>query len=138
MSQLKEFTTAAKRTEKQAQEAPEDITTFKMDGRELNIYKPDEGQYAMLMASVGRGASDMDRISGVINFFVKIMDEKSAGYIESRLLDRSDPFGIDDVEDIVQWLNEEWSGKVTPPPSGSTVSPLSAGLNLTQPTLLST
>lgn len=135
---MKEFGTAVKRTENSEPKNRGEAIPFMFYGIEVKVYQPDPGQYAMLMASVGRGASEMDRIGGVINFFMKIMDDDSASYIESCLLDSGHPMGIDDIEDVVQWLNEEWSGKVTESPSASTQSPSPAGPNSTQHSLLST
>ena len=106
----------------------------------LVAYQPDEAQFAMLMASVGRGASDADRIAGIINFFVNILDEDGADYLQGRLLTptRIDPFGIDEVEQIMDWLAGEWTGNPTSGPSGSTPSPLTDSPKSTEPTPLLT
>lgn len=133
MSDVKQFNIAAREADKEREGKIE----FKVDDQELVVYKPDSAQYAMLLATTGRGSSEMERIAGTLNFFVKIMDDRSASYIESRLLDFDDPFGIEDVEDILKWLTEEWSGRPTQPPSDSTLTPQSTGAASTQPTLLS-
>lgn len=99
----------------------------------ITAYQPDEGQFAMLMAMTGRGATQSDRIAGIINFFVNILDEEGSDYLQSRLLNRLDPFGIDDVEQIMDWLSEQWTGNPTQGPSGSTPSPSNAGPKSTEP-----
>ncbi len=133
MSDIMAFTTAATAAESQTDGIP-----FLFDGRKFLCYKPDEAQLAMLMASTGRGASDTDRIAGVINFFVKVMSDESASYFERRLLDRKDPFGIEDVDHVMRWMIEAWTGNPTPEPSGSTPSPPNTGPSSTLLTPVST
>lgn len=106
-------------------------TRFLVGDKEMVAYKPDEAQFAMLMASVGRGQSDSDRIAGFINFMVAIMDDKSAAYLEKRLLNRRDPFGVDHMEQIMSNLTARWTGNPTKEPSGSTASPSTGGTSST-------
>lgn len=118
---MKEFTTALKAIEQEQDE--EDATLhFSLDGHELKIYPPSDGQLALLMASTGRHRTMPNQIAGIIDFFVELMDEESAGYIERRLLDRKDPFGLTEVTAIMEWMVEEWTGRPTQSPSGSTQS----------------
>lgn len=130
---MKEFTTAVERS-------TDDDTKieFKIDGEDVVAFLPQGGQLAMLLASVGRGQTEEQRIAGYINFFVNVLDKKAANLVERRLLDREDPFGIDQVEEILDWLVLEWSAHPTQSPSGSASSPQDAGQNSTPPTLLST
>lgn len=104
----------------------------------ITAYEPDEGQFAVLMATTGRGTSDSDRIAGFINFFVNILEPRSADYITGRLLTPSfvDPFGIEEVEQIMDWLSTEWTGNPTPESSASTPSPSTDGQRSTVSTLL--
>lgn len=111
-------------------------TSFDVGDRTLVAYKPDEAQFSMLMASVGRGQSDSDRIAGFINFMVAIMDDKSAAYLEKRLLNRRDPFGVEHMEEIMSNLVKLWSGNPTKEPSGSTPSPTNIGTSSTGRSLL--
>lgn len=103
---------------------------------DLTAYQPDEAQFAVLMATTGRGASDSDRVAGFVNFFVNILDTDGADYLTGRLLDRNDPFGIANVEEIMDFLTEEWTGNPTQGSSGSTPSPQSDGQNSTANSLL--
>lgn len=133
MSDIKQFTTAAERA---ASDAAREIK-FEVDGFPVTAYEPDPSQFAMLMASIGRGASEIEKIAGIINFFVKVLDDRGASHIEARLLDRKDPFDTDKVEEIIEWLIEEWSGRPTQQSPASTPSPQSAGAASTHPSLLS-
>jgi hypothetical protein len=130
---MKEFKTAVR-----AVETPEKELTFTVDGTELTAYMPRPEQLAVLMAATGRHASLHTQIAGVIDFFVEVMDEDSQAYLRDRLLDRNDPFGLDEVESIIEWMVEEWTGRPTPPPSVSTRSRNNGGRKSTRPTSKST
>lgn len=119
---MKEFNSAVR-------EATEDteLLEFMVDGVTCRAYKPTDGQIAMTMASLGRHTSENQKIAGVIDFFVTILDEDSHRYIVDRLLSRDDPLGLQEVEDILEWMVEEWTGRPTQPPSVSTRSPRSGG-----------
>lgn len=108
--------------------------TFKVDGVECRAYKPKDGQLAVLMATNTRHSSQEEQIAGLINFFVAVLDDTSHSYIVSRLLDRKDPFGIEQVQGIFEWMVEQWSGRPTRQPSVSTQSRKTDGQKSTQPT----
>jgi hypothetical protein len=130
---VKEFTTAVREVEEDTS-----LMEFKVDGVDLKCFKPKDGQLAMLMASTGRHTSQHTKVAGIIDFFVEVMDEPSHHYIVDRLLDRQDPFGLEEVEQIMMWMIEEWTGRPTESPSVSTRSPQSAGQNSTPTTSPST
>lgn len=119
---MKEFNTAV--DEAVIEEAP---LEFMIDGQEVRAFRPTDGQMAMLMASMGRHTSEATRLAGIIDFFVTVMDDESHQYVVDRLLSRTDPLGLEQVTDVMMWMIEEWSGRPTPPPSGSTSSPESGG-----------
>lgn len=122
---MREFTTAA--NEAASGDEPDKGIPFMVDGFECRAFKPQDGQLAVLMATTGRHSSNEEQIAGLINFFVAVLNDESHGYIVSKLLDRRDKFGLDEVQDIMEWLIEEWSGRPTRSPSGSTSSPESVG-----------
>lgn len=130
---MKEFTTAVNEAEKQ-DNGDDGAMEFSVDGVLCRAYKPKDGQLAVLMASTGRHTSAQEQIAGVINFFVAVLDDESHNFIVNKLLDRKDPFGIEHVNDIMEWMMEEWSGRPTKSPSGSTTSPPTGGRNSTPPT----
>lgn len=131
---MREFTTALKEVTGEAEEAMH----FTVDGRELTCYPPSEGQLAVLMASIGRHSALAQQIAGIINFFVEVMDEPSHAYLVGRLLDRTDPFGLEEVTEIMDWMIEEWTGRPTQSPSVSTRSRQSGGQRSTRRTSAST
>jgi hypothetical protein len=128
---MKEFITAARRVENEG----EDVGyPFQIDGVDCIAYPPEPGQLAVLLAATSRHSSEQDKIAGMINFFVQVLDQPTHTWIVGRLLDRKDPFGLDQVEDIMEWLIEQWSGRPTPSPSVSTASPKNGGQRSTPPT----
>lgn len=112
---MKEFNTALKAVTED--EAP---MVFKIDGQELHAYKPTDGQLALLLSAIGRHTNVQTRIAGVIDFFVNVMDEGSATYVTERLLSRTDPLEIEQVQEVMEWMVEEWTGRPTQPLSVST------------------
>lgn len=120
---MREFTTAVEEIVDD-QEAP---IEFKLDDVTLRAYRPTQGQVAMAMAATGRHTNDQTRMAGIIDFFVEIMDEQSHQHVVQRLLSRTDPLGLEQVQDIIMWLMEEWSGRPTQPLSVSTQSRQSGG-----------
>lgn len=127
---MKEFTTAVEKAG-QDEEAP---LEFAVDGTLCHGYYPGDGQLAYLLASTGRHSSEQEQIAGLINFFVAVLDDESHRYVVSRLLDRRDEFGIEQVQKIMEWMVGEWSGRPTKSPSVSTSSPPSTGQSSTEHT----
>lgn len=95
--------------------------------RTLKAYIPSPGQVAVLMSSIGRGMTMQTAIAGVINFFVAILDEDDAGFIERKLLNGRDPFDLPDVQEIIEYLVGEWSGNPSVSLSGSSPSQKRSG-----------
>lgn len=119
---MKEFLTAA--TQADDDDVP---LLFKLDGRECKAYTPTDGQIAVTLAALGHQTNDMQKIAAVINFFVAVLDKDTHEWMEARLMDRDDPLGVTEVQDVIMWLVEEWSGRPTPSPSASTRSQPSGG-----------
>jgi hypothetical protein len=134
VSIIREFTTAAR----EAEPSGDDPIEFVVDGHECICYKPQASQFAVLMASISRQSDWPTQVAGVINFFASVLDQPSHAYLTGRLLDREDPFGIEQVQEIIEWMVEEWTGRPTQSPSGSTQSRPSGGPRSMQPTHKST
>ena len=127
---MKEFKTALRAADKPDEES----LTFKVDGHELVCFMPTPAQFAYAMSSVGRRRDTGEKLAGIIDFFVEVLDEESQQYIENRLLDRKDPFGLEEVSAIMEWMVEEWTGRPTEPPSVSTRSRANGGQKSKRPT----
>jgi hypothetical protein len=119
---VKEFSTAVN-----AALEPQELVPFMVDGVELHAYYPTEGQIAVATAAMTAYSKDYEKVAAIINFFVGVLDEKSHQHLVGRLLDRNDTFGADEVNNIMEWLIEEWTARPTQSPSGSTASPSNGG-----------
>lgn len=112
---MREFTTAAREHQEVDEES---LITFMHDGQEVTFYEPDAGQLA-IMSTLTSTNKTHEVASTIISFFFSVMDEDTSIYFRSRLLDRNDPFELDDeggVMDIFEYLMEEWSGKASTQP----------------------
>lgn len=136
MDTIKEFLTAAREAEQDG--VADEGTVFMIDDHECRCYKPTDGQLAVLMASISRSTNWTDKVAGIINFFVEVLDADSHTYVVGRLLSREDPFGIYDVEAIIEWMVEDWTGRPIQSPSGSTSSRGNGGRRSTPRTRKST
>lgn len=121
---MQEFTTAVKAAE--SEDDKPDLE-FNVDGVLVTAYYPGDGQLAYLMASTGKHQPATEQVAGLINFFVAVLDDESHGYIVNKLLDRKDPFGLEEVQDIFEWMVEQWAGRPTKQPSDFASSRRSAG-----------
>lgn len=134
---MREFTTAV--AEIEAEDHDDRWIEFSVDGILCRARRqPQDGQVAVLMATTGRHSSQQERIAGLINFFVGVLDEDSHSYIVNRLLDGGDQFGLANVEEILEGLMEDWAGRPTKQSSGSTTSPKDTGRSSTRRTTKST
>lgn len=120
---MKEFTTALRAVE----DDPEAPMEFKLDGQVVKAYRPTDGQIAVLMASLGRHTAQSTKVAGVVDFFVATLDDDSYDYVVNRLLSREDPLDLNQVQEVIEWLIEEWSGRPIQKSSGSTRSRATGG-----------
>lgn len=132
---MREFVTAV---EEAFEGEPDTGNQMKVDGHVVRYYRPTDGQVAVYMASTGRHSSDSDRTAAIINFFIELFDKESQAYLVERLLDRDDPFGLAQIEEMIEALTEEWSGRPTQRSSGSTQSRTRGGPKSTPRTRKST
>ena len=120
---MKEFTTALR----DAEQGTEEPVEFKLDDQVVKAYRPTDGQIAILMASIGRHTTESTKIAGVIDFFVATLDDESYNYVVNRLLSRDDPLELEQVQEVIEWMIEEWSGRPIKKPSASTRSQQNGG-----------
>lgn len=151
MSGVKVFETAvAKLSEEdfRAEQDPEeippdlewDIEEKDKDGKVLHVqhckaWAPNDGQLGYLMAATAGHRTLESQAAAAINLIIELCDEATAAYIEGRLLDRLDPYGLGDINNIMQWMLEQWSGGFpTQPQSGSAPSRRTGGRKSTRTT----
>lgn len=123
---MKEFAVAAKAED----EDPEVVVPikFKVGDQECLAYRPEAGQVAMMYSRMDDTlSSDGERIAAMIDFFMGLLDKDSRRVLSRRLMEREDPFEMETVSDIMDWLMEQWSGRPTTPSSASTRSRVNGG-----------
>lgn len=124
---MREFKTAAKQ-----ELTDDDYLKFKVDDVEVVSVRPTEGQLVMLMAAEASEIRSNDsRMAATIDFALSVFDEDSRRYLGHRLLASEDPFGLDNLLEILQWVIEEWSNHPTKPSSDSTSSSENGGTSST-------
>lgn len=136
---VKQFTTAARKRaipvewiEFEIVEAPEAegdvarVITCKA------VAEPSDGQIAFLMARQTQHVRTQEKVGALLNFFDSVLEDETQSYISDRLLDPEDEFGVDEIQDILGFLMEEWSARPTksstasippPPPTGNYSNP---------------
>lgn len=116
---VKEFVTAVAEDEKNLEE--DDFVEFKLDGRLMKAYTPTSGQLVMLNAGLGRGQTNDQRFATILNFMFGCLDDDDKDHLEARLLDRarSKRMQLDQLQEIFEYLMEEWFGRPTNPSTDS-------------------
>lgn len=136
MDPIKEFVTAVDEAFPDGEESKS--KTLLLDGEELTYFDPSEGQMLMYMAQTGRHSTNSARVAAIINFFMELFDEASREHLTGRLMDRDDAFGVSMIEEMLESLTEEWTGRPTQSPAASTQSPRNGGRKSTPRTPRST
>jgi hypothetical protein len=123
---VREFKTAARQAAPSAFDDADPIQ-FSVDGEEFTAFPPSPGQMAMLVSAQAKSRDVTESVAAIIDFLDGILDEDAQAMFRTRLLDRTDPFDFDSVEEIVEGLIEEWSARPTMSSSASSSSRKSAG-----------
>lgn len=123
---MKSFSTAGKHTSDDGFEGAEPIQ-FELDGVTYTAYPPTGAQFALFMASQASHASQADGIAAIIDFFDGMLEPETQRIYRERLVDRDDPFDFDTVQEILEFLIEEWSANPTKSPQDSPQSPPKTG-----------
>jgi len=134
---MKEFITAATAVAEADENGAPAPVEFKIDDHVATAYYPGDGQFAVLMAMTDSRTTMQEQIAGVLNFFDSVLDEHTQIVIRRRLLDRTDPFDVFKVQDILMWLVSEWSGRPTKQPADYLPSQRSGGRKSTRRTPVS-
>lgn len=119
------------KTREEAEAEVGGFVEFKLDGRVMRAYKPNDGQLIFLMAALGRGQTKESRFASIINIMFESLREEDKDHMESRLLSRDPKTRLKpaEIESIFEHLSEEWFARPTQPPSASAVSPQTDGHN---------
>ena len=117
---MREFNTAVAELQEEGSdlEYPYEI---KIDGVVCYYRKPEDGEYSVLLASIGRFKSLGEKVGAAVDLFAEVYDQESQEYLIGRLMDPRDrAFGFPQVADLLEVMVEEWTGRPTQASSGST------------------
>lgn len=128
---MKEFATAV--SEAFGEESEEEHPwVIKLDDREMRFYRPTDAQFAMYMAATGRFASDNQRMAAMIDLFVNVFEPEDQAYLIDRMSSRANVLPLQTVQEMIEYMVEEWTGRPTKSPSVSSRSPRNGGQKSTQ------
>lgn len=129
---MKEFVSAIEEveSENEAENEAEKPLEFKLDGRVMHAYKPNEGQLTFMLAAMGRGQSREDRFASIVNIMMASLRDEDQDYFESRLLTRGeDRLKMPVIQSVFEYLIGEWFATPTQDASDSVSSLPSTGPN---------
>lgn len=123
---IKSFSTAAKSVEDNETPvgAPVEV---EFDERKILFNPPTTGQWAVTMAGNSDAADTSEQLATQINFFFSLLGSKDAAWFKHRLFDRDDPFDVDNIAELIEYLMEEWAGRPTKPSSTSSTAQSNGG-----------
>lgn len=90
------------------------------------------------MSMTSRHAGTNTAVAGIVDFIFGLVSDEDAAHMQSRLMDRNDEFGLDQIRKILLWITEEWGARPTQRSSGSSRSRKPAGQKSTRTTSAST
>lgn len=89
---------------------------FKLDGRVMHAFAPTTGQLAFMLATLGRGQTDDQRLAGIVNIILYSLRDDDRDYFENRMLerDKKKAVPIQTIEAIFEYMTEQWFGDSRP------------------------
>lgn len=113
---MKEFVRAASEDDTPLGNDP---LLFKVGDDEFTAYPPTTAMFALFMASQSDTREVQDKVAGLVDFLDQLIDEEQRITFHRALLDRDHPLSFTMLQDIVEWLVEEWSARPTQESSDS-------------------
>lgn len=134
-SQVKNFTTAVTKAEKEQSSSEPDVVKFQLNGegpntkdKQYTMVVPDETQIAVYTAAFAGETPDMSELMrSTLDLFEKNMHPLHYSSIRARLLNQADPVNIETLQEILEWVFEEAAAFPTQPSSDSTSGQQSTG-----------
>ena len=106
-----------------------------VDTFEARAARPGDGVIAVLLTDIqGRRSTASDKVAGLIDFVMDVVDRPTRDYLVKRLLDEDDPFGTEAITEMAMALVEEWGGRPTKQPSDYAPSRKTGGQRSTRTT----
>lgn len=124
---MKEFTRAAQQASKVDSPLGDEPLDFTVGGDVFRVYPPTTAMFALFMSSQADNREVTDHIAGLVDFLDNMLDPDDRIKFRRCLLDREHPLEFEMMQDIVEWLVEEWSARPTEQQSDSPSPPPSTG-----------
>lgn len=121
---MKEFTRSAKQNDTPLGDDP---LSFKIGDDEFTVYPPTTAMFALFLSSQAENRTIADQMAGVVDLVDGLLTEEQRPLFHKRLLDRNHPLDFDVLQEIIEWLLEEWSARPTQESSDSSSSQRSGG-----------
>lgn len=131
---MKDFKAAVVEHQNGTDDVDAEVLEFSINGekdRPYQAYVPTEDQIALFAAAFGDDAKEANVMSSTMDFLRNVLVKESYHEIRARIADRNDPVGIETMQQILEWIFEEFAGFPTQPSSGSTSSRRPGGEKLT-------
>ena len=103
------------REDAEAEVDEDEYVDFKVDGRVMRAYKPGETQLLLMVASLGRGQGNDQRLAAIINIILECLRDDDRVYLEGRMLTRKKAERIPPktINDIFEHCIGEWFARPT-------------------------
>lgn len=121
---MKEFTRSAQQDDSPLGDEPLEFT---IGGDEFIVYPPTTAMFALFLASQADNRSIPDQMAGVVDMIDNLLEPSQRSTFHKRLLDREHPLDFDVLQEIIEWMLEEWSARPTQQSSDSSSSRKTAG-----------
>lgn len=122
-------------TQAAAPDIPEGVEAieFEVDDDTFTAHPPTQEQVLFIVAAQADGRDMASRAAAIIDFLDAIIaDDDERHLFRKRLMDPKDSLDFGKVEEIIEWLVEQWSGdRPTKPSSDSRSSRGSTGKSST-------
>lgn len=104
MGEIKKFVTKAKEAPKERGRVEVDV-----DGFHVVALEPSDYVMSQLIASASRMAKLPEQLQGAFGFLDDILEPASVAHLDTRLKNWDDPFGLEDMLDLLRYLVDEFN-----------------------------
>lgn len=111
---MKKFETAAKQRRAAAVGTSGEVlpdVRFEVDGVEFLAMGPKDTQLAVLIAAASETRDNQEKVVALLDFFETVLAQPGRNVIRKRMLDPKDPFDLENVIEIFEFLTESWGGR---------------------------
>lgn len=126
---MREFGDAARAARKD--DSGEPGIEVKILDREIFIEYPGAAQLGWLTAQLSMAQTPLHSVGAIINFVAALMEDEDARHLQRALLNPRSGFGPEELQELAEYLVEEWSGNPTNESPVSSRRPATTGASST-------